>query len=165
MEFITWLADVYWFTRCKPRHNPGYKAWKRLFGAVSDSWHACALHVYEFAFKRGYGAAYFTRGFALTDADRRALLTISSTRQIANRRILRRSSEMRASILAYTIAHPDKSGERRPAEIAKQRYAVWKTYILADRSAAAAARYYGMIYGEEIARQRIPEQVDAAKAA
>ena len=164
-EFITWLADILFFTRRNPRHKPGYDTWKALFRAVSDGWHETAFRVFCFAYQRGRGTTYYTKGFALSDADRRELMTIKSTRQIARMRVLRQSSEMHAALTQYAAANANRSGGRQPADISRRRYLIWRAYVLADRSETVAARLYSQIYGDEITRQGIGKQIAAVDAA
>ncbi len=166
LEFLTWLADIYWFTRRNPSHNPRFNAWRPLFGPYSDRWHDAAARVFESAHRRGYGAAYYTKGFALDDNDRRQLMTIKTSGQIARQRLLRlHSADMRHAITSYTTAHPDKSGDKRPGDIARRRYLIWKTYLLADKGETATARYYEQIYGETITRKTVQKQVAAVEIA
>jgi hypothetical protein len=164
MEYVTWLADIFWFTRRKPSHKPAYKNWQRWFGDVSDAWHASALRAYSFAFKRGSGAAYFAKGLALTERDRAELMTIKTAGQIARLRPLRKfGREYRRAILEHAIAKPDRAGIKTPEEVAKRRYAIWKLYVLAGESETSAARQYHKLYGE--ARQNLAKQVEVAQQA
>lgn len=165
-EFVTWLADLLWFTRRKPHHRPAYKNWQRWFGDVSDAWHASLLRAYSFAFKRGSGAAYFAKGLALTERDRQELMTIKTAGQIARLRPLKKQAqEYRQAILDHATAKPDRAGVKTPEEVAKRRYAIWKLYILADESETSAARQYFKLYGETIARQNLGRQVELAQQA
>jgi hypothetical protein len=165
-EFITWLADIHWFTRRKTNHRPAYKNWQRWFGNVSDAWHASALRAYSFAFKRGSGGTYFAKGLALTERDRQDLMTMKTKGQIARLRPLRKfGQEYRRAILDHATAKPDRAGVKTPEEVAKRRYAIWKLYVLADESETSAARQYHKLYGEVIARQNLGKQVELAQQA
>lgn len=165
LTYLSWLADILWFTQRNTQHTPGYKAWIALFRPVSDDWHESAIRVYGFAYQRGYGATYFTKGLALLDADRRELMTIKSTRQIARMRVLRHSSEMHAALTQYAIINANRSGDRQPAAISRRRLLIWRTYVLADRSETVAARLYSQIYGDGITRQSLGKQIAAVDAA
>jgi hypothetical protein len=165
-EFVTWLADILWFTRRKPHHRPAYKNWQRWFGNVSDAWHASLLRAYSFAFKRGSGATYFAKGLALTERERQELMTIKTAGQIARLRPLKKQGrEYRQALLDHATAKPDRAGVKTPEEVAKRRYAIWKLYILADESETSAARQYCKLYGETIARQNLGRQVELARQA
>lgn len=164
-EFIGWLADVRWIARRNPLHKPSYKAWQSLLRPISDAWHESAFRVFSFAYQRGYGATYYTKGFALSDAERRDLMTIKSTRQIARMRALKQSSEMHAAITRYATANANRSGDRQPGDISRRRYLIWRTYVLADRSETIAARLYSQLYGDEITRQSLGKQITAVAAA
>ena len=165
MEYVTWLADIYWFTRRKPRHKPAYKNWQRWFGEVCETWHASTVKAYFFAFKRGLGAAYFAKGLSLSDRDRQELMTIKTAGQIARLRPLKRHAEYLEAILDHARAKPDRAGLKTPEEVAKRRFAMWRLYLLADGSETAAARQYGNLYGEKVARQNLGKQVELAKEA
>jgi len=163
--YLTWLADILWYVRRNTQHKPGYREWQVLFRPISDAWHESAIRVFGFAHQRGYGATYYTKGLALSDADRRELMTIKSTRQIARMRVLRQSSEMHAALTQYAAANANRSGGRQPADISKRRYLIWRAYVLADRSETVAARLYSQIYGDEITRQSLGKQIAAVDAA
>jgi hypothetical protein len=165
MEYITWLADIYWFTRRKPRHKAAYKNWQRWFGEVSETWHTSALQAFSFAFKRGLGAAYFAKGLSLTDRDRQELMTIKTGGQIARLRPLKKQVEYQNAILDHARAKPDRSGAKAPEEVAKRRYAMWRLYLLADGSETVAARQYQRLYGEQVARQNLGKQIELAQEA
>lgn len=165
MEFVTWLADVHWLTRRRPQHKPRFEAWRRLFGPISDSWHETARSVFEFAWRRGNGAAYYTKGFALSDNDRRLTMTMKTAGQTARQRVLKQANVRRAAIASYAVANPDKSGLNRADLIARNRYLIWKTYILADQSDTTTARLFEQIYGDKITRQKVQKQVAAADLA
>jgi hypothetical protein len=166
MEYVTWLADIHWFTRRKPNHRTTYKNWQRWFGDVSDAWHASALRAYSFAFKRGSGAAYFAKGLALTERNRQELMTMKTAGQIARLRPLKKfGQEYRRAILDHATSKPDRAGVKTPEKVAKRRFAIWKLYVLADESETSAARQYYKLYGEAIARQNLGKQVEVAQQA
>ncbi|WP_296951804.1 hypothetical protein [uncultured Massilia sp.] len=165
IEYVTWLADIYWFTRRNPGHKPAYKNWQRWFAGVYETWHMSTVKAYLFAFKQGLGAAYFSKGLLLSDRDRQDLMTIKTAGQIARLHPLKRHAEYLKAILDHARAKPDRSGSKTPEEVAKRRYAMWKLYLLADGSETAAARQYGNLYGEQVARQNLGKQVALAREA
>jgi len=165
MRFITWLADLHWHTR-RARHGPRFRAWRRLFATVGESWHESAKNVFEYGWKRHQNASYYAKGLALTDDDRLDLMTIKTSKQIARQRQLKQSEEMRRAITSHAIANAGRlSKERRPEQTARDRYLIWKTYILADQSPTTTARVFEAIYGEPMTRQKIQKQIAAVKQA
>lgn len=165
MRFVTWLADLHWHTR-RVRHGPRFRAWRRLFAPVGESWHESAKNVFEYGWRRNQNASYYAKGLALTDDDRLDLMTIKTSKQIARQRQLKQSEEMRRAITSHAIANAGRlSKERRPEQTARDRYLIWKTYMLADQSPTITARMFEAIYGERMTRQKVQKQIAAVKQA
>lgn len=165
MRFVTWLADVYWYTR-RVRHESRFRSWRRLFAPVGESWHENAKNVFEFGWKRHQNASYYAKGLALTDEHRLDLMTIKTSKQIARQRQLKQSAEMHCAIVSHATANAGRlSKERRPNQTARDRYLIWKTYLLADQSPTITARMYEAIYGEPMTRQKVQKQIAAVNQA
>ncbi|MGZ8302927.1 MAG: hypothetical protein ACXW2U_10120 [Telluria sp.] len=166
MEFVTWLADLHWFTRQKPKHKPCFDKWQRLFGPITDGWHESARHVFETAYHRGNVATYTSRGMNLAECDRRLLMSVKSTGQLRRLRDLRQADDRRESITMHIAANAGRlSKDRTPDQVARRRFLIWKTYVLADRSETIAARIYQALYGEAIPRQNLGKQIEAVNQA
>jgi hypothetical protein len=166
MEFITWLADLHWFTRQKPNHKPLFDKWQRLFGPITDGWHETARHIFEGAYQRGNVATYASRGLNLAVCDRRPLMTVKSTGQLRRLRDLRQSDDRREAIGRHASANAGRlRKDRTPDQVANRRFLIWKTYVLADRSETIAARMYQALHGEAIARQNLGKQIEAVDQA
>jgi hypothetical protein len=159
MRFVTWLADLHWHTK-RARHGPRFRTWRRLFAPVGESWHESAKNVFEYGWRRCQNASYYAKGLALTDDDRLDLMTIKTSKQIARQRQLKQSEEMRRAISSHAIANAGRlSKERRPEQTARDRYLIWKTYMLADQSPTITARMFEAIYGEQMTRQKVQKQI------
>jgi hypothetical protein len=166
MEFVTWLADLHWFTRQKPKHTPCFDKWKRLFGPITDGWHETARHIFEMAYQRGNVATYTSRGLNLAECDRRPLMTVKSTGQLRRLRDLRQADDRREAITKHVTANAGRlPKDRTPDQVARRRLLIWKTYVLADRSETIAARVLQAMYGETIARQNLGKQIEAVDQA
>ncbi len=166
MEFVTWLADLYWFTRQKPKHKPGFDMWKHLFGPITDGWHETARRIFEGAYQRGNVNTYTCRGLNLTECDRRPLMTVKSTGQQRRLRDLKQADDRREAIARHATANAGRlTKDRTPDQVARRRFLIWKTYVLADRSETAAAGMFQNLYGETIARQNLGKQIDAVNQA
>jgi hypothetical protein len=166
MEFVTWLADLHWFTRQKPKHKPSFDKWKRLFGPITDGWHETARHIFEGAYQRGNVATYTSRGLNLAECDKRPLTTVKSTGQLRRLRDLRQSDDRREAIASHATANAGRlRGDRTPDQVTNRRFLIWKTYVLADRSETIAARMYHALHGEAIARQNLGKQIEAVDQA
>lgn len=165
MRFVTWLADLHWHTR-RVRNAPRFRAWRRLFAPVGESWHESAKNVFEYGWRRHQNASYYAKGLALTDEHRQDLMTIKTSKQIARQRQLKHSEEMRRAISSHAIENAGRlSKERRPEQTARDRYLIWKTYMLADRSPTITARMFEAIYGESMTRQKVQKQIAAVTQA
>jgi hypothetical protein len=166
MEFVTWLADLHWFTRQKPKHKPCFDKWKRLFAPITDGWHETARHIFEGAYQRGNVNTYTSRGLNLAECDRRPLMTVKSTGQLRRLRDLRQSGNRREAISKHAMANAGRlTKDRTPDQVARRRFLIWKTYVLADRSETFAARMFQELHGEIIARQNLGKQIDAVDQA
>lgn len=164
-RFITWLADLHWHTR-RVRHAPKFRSWRRLFDPAGESWHEYAKSVFEFAWARDQNASYYAKGLALTDDHRLALMTIKTSRQIARQRQLKQSAEMRRAIASHAVANAGRlSKDRRADHTARDRFLIWKTYLLADQSPTMTARMFESIYGEQMTRQKVQKQIAAIRQA
>lgn len=165
MRFITWLSDLHWHIK-RARQGPRFRSWRRLFAPAGESWHESAKKVFEYGWTRNQNASYYAKGLALTDDDRLDLMTIKTSKQIARQRQLKQSEEMRRAISSHAIANAGRlSKERRPEQTARDRYLIWKTYMLADQSPTITARMFEAIYGEQMTRQKVQKQMAAVKQA
>jgi len=165
IRFVTWLADLHWHTR-RVRNTPRFRAWRRLFAPVGESWHESAKNVFEYGWRRHQNASYYAKGLALTDDHRLDLMTIKTSKQIARQRQLKQSEEMRRAIASHAIANAGRlSKERRPDQTIRDRYLIWKTYMLADQSPTTTARMFEAIYGEPMTRQKVQKQIAAVTQA
>ena len=73
---------------------------------------------------------------------------------------------MRRAISRRAIANAGRlSKERRPEQTARDRYLIWKTYMLADQSSTITARIFEAIYGESMTRQKVQKQIAAVTQA
>jgi hypothetical protein len=166
MEFVTWLADLHWFTRRKPKHKPCFDKWKRLFAPITDGWHETARHIFEGAYQRGNVNTYTSRGLNLAECDRRPLMTVKSTGQLRRLRDLRQADDRREAIARHAMANAGRlTKDRTPDLVARRRFLIWKTYVLADRSATIAAEMFQALHGETIARQNLGKQIEAVDQA
>jgi hypothetical protein len=166
MEFITWLADLHWFTRQKPNHKPYFDKWQRLFGPITDGWHETARSIFEDAYWRGRVTTYTSRGLNLAVCDKRPLMVMKDGGQSRRLRDLKRADERREAITRHAMANAGRlTKDRTPDQVAARRYNIWKTYVLADRSETIAARIYQELYGENIPRQNLGKQIDAVNQA
>lgn len=165
MRFTTWLADLHWHTR-RARHGPRFRSWRRLFAPAGESWHESAKNVFEYGWRRNQNASYYAKGLALTDDHRLDLMTIKTSKQIARQRQLKQSIEVHRAIASHAIANAGRlSKERRPDQTTRDRYLIWKTYILADQSPTITARMFEAIYGEPMTRQKVQKQIAAVTQA
>jgi hypothetical protein len=166
MEFVTWLADLHWFTRQKPKHKPSFDKWKRLFDPITDGWHETARRIFEGAYQRGNVNTYTSRGLKLAECDRRHLMTIKSTGQLRRLRDLRQADDRREAIAKHATGNAGRlTKDRTPDQVARRRFLIWKTYVLADRSETVAARMFHALHGEAIARQNLGKQIEAVDKA
>lgn len=165
-EFITWLADLLWFTKRHPSHVPRFRGWRGLLASppASDAWHATAARQFLFVSSR-YSVAYWcANGLGLSDAQRQDLMTLPTNAMQAERRQLAagRWTAVGELLLSHAVQHPDRSGMRRPEDVAARRMRILRTFVLSGKSAAATANYWHLLSGETMTRQAVSKQVASA---
>jgi len=165
-EFITWLADVLWFTKRNPAHVPRFRGWKGLFTSLptSAAWHAAATRQFMFVSSR-YSVAYWcATGMGLSDGQRRDLMTLPTKAMEAERRKFAAApfAVIQERLLSHAMQHPDRSGARTPDAVAARRARLLRTFLLSGRSASATAKNWHLLTGEALTRQAVAKQVGAA---
>lgn len=162
--FITLLADLLWFTKRHPAHQPRFKGWRGLFTNLpaSPGWHATAHRQYLFVLRR-YGLSHWcAKGLGLDEAHRQDLKVMQTSAMRASRQQLRPASfeAIVASLLSHAQAHPDKAGKFSPGMVATRRAALWRVYVLSDFSPTRAAQYWMLLTGEKLSRQAVAKQIE-----
>jgi hypothetical protein len=161
-RFVTWLADVHWHTRRNPATKEVHKSWKRLFAIADDSWHTTARSVYVFAWGCSRKPGYYAARLALEDEHRLDLMTMKTSRQVTRQRQLYQASEMHHAIASHATANAGRlSKDRRATDTTRDRYRIWKTYLIADKSPTRTAAMFTAIYGENMTRQKVQKQMAA----
>lgn len=162
-EFITLLADLLWFTKRSPSHRAKFKGWQGLLNHPpgGHSWHCAAHRQYLFVARRYSVAHWCATGLALSDAQRQPLMVLQTNSMRADRQLLRSDqfAATRRVLLSAAMVRPDKANMRTPADVAGRRAALWRTYILAGRSATRAAEYWCLLTGEQVSRQAISKHI------
>lgn len=161
-KYVTWLADAHWHTRRTGAAKEVHKSWKRLFDTANDSWHTTARSVYVYGWRMSAKAGYFATRLALDDADRLDLMTMRSGRQVARQRQLHQADEMHHAISSHATANAGRlAKDRRPTDTTRDRWRIWRTYLLADKSPTRTAAMFTAIYGEKMTRQKVQKQLAA----
>lgn len=150
LEYVTWLADLFWLAKRNPLHETAYQSWTGLFSYALDSkqWHKLALWRYI----GGKKSTYYIRGIGLTDVQRRRLLFLQSEKSKPARRLLRKMGEYVADILADANRHPDKSGVKTPKQVATDRAQILKCYLMAGGTTSLATELLAQIFDRTISR-------------
>jgi hypothetical protein len=162
--YINWLADVLWIAKQLPGHQPLYKRWNGLFVAVplSAAWHKTAYWAYGSKSAGCFGQGhYFAQGLGLSDDQRQDLMTMPTSKMRANRRLIARLPEFKASMLEHAHAHPDKSGAQTPERVSERRGQIMRGYLLSGRSKVKGCAYHSALYGESLSRQAYTRQLQA----
>ncbi len=161
-EFITWLADLLWFAKRNPDHQPKFKGWCRLFKDKTNSpeWRERAFWLYDNTARRSI-AHITSKGLALSGTQRQDLMTLPTSEMVKQRRELHpdRVEAVRRCLLTHALAHPDRSSKLTPETIANRRAAIWRAHILTGRSPTATAQTWQVLTGTPTTRQIISKQV------
>lgn len=167
-EFVTWLADVQWFTRRNPAHRAKFQGWQRLFIEAPDSaaWREKAYWIFVGMYDRQNLSSYGARGLGLDTTQRQPLMMFPTAAMVTARLELRLADfeQTRERLYSYSMAHPDKSGERTPEAIAGRREGLWRVFILSGKSITATAENWRLTTDEPLTRQAALKQVNAIKA-
>ncbi|MGJ3701727.1 hypothetical protein [Variovorax sp. AFSI2.2] len=163
-EFVTWLADMLWFTKRNPRHTPRFRGWKGLFDTppCSAKWHATAARQFAFVSARYSVAHWCTTGLGLSDSQRRDLMTLPTSGMRAERRRLAPQQWTIASerLLSHAMRHRDRSGRHTPENVAARRAALLRTFVLSHRSPTATAENWRLLTGGQLSRQAVSKLIE-----
>ena len=162
--YVTSLADILWFTKRNPTHQPFFKRWSGLFTNQpgSNKWHAVAHWAYNSGQQAGH---YHAMGLGLGDADRQPLMTMISKSMRKDRAVLQRLPALRDRIWLHAMEHPDRSRSHTPSEIADRRTTLLRMYLLAGKNQTLASRLHRCLTGKEISRQSIARHLEAIEVA
>jgi hypothetical protein len=166
-QFISWLADVFWFTKRNPDHRAKFAGWGRLLATAhgSQTWLEGAYWIFAAMYGRQNVASYTARGLALTHEQRQPLMTLQTSRMVTARLELQPKpfAETRQRLLSHTMAHPNRAETRTPEAIAEHRAKLWRVYILSGKSPTVTAENWKLLTREVIFRQSISKQIDTIK--
>lgn len=161
-EFITWLADLLWFAKRNPDHQPKYKGWQRLFKDTPNSpgWLERAYWLYDYTARRSV-AHITSKGLALSDAQRQDLMTLPTAAMVKARRELYpdRAASVQRALMSHALAHPDKWSKYAPETAAHRRAGLWRVHILTGHHATATAQTWQLLTGTPTTRQAISKQL------
>lgn len=163
-DYITWLADLLWFTGRNREHEIKFNGWRGVFKHEPDSsaWHATAFRQFLYVEPRYSVAHMCAKGLALSDAQRQDLMTLPTKTMAASRRQLQpaRFAEIRERILAHAISRPDRAGVVKPEAVAERRAQLWRLFILSGQNQTATAARWSTLTGEDtLTRQAVAKQL------
>jgi len=168
-EFITWLADMLWFTKRNPTHTPRFRGWRGLFDnpPASAKWHAAGARQFAFISARYSVAHWCATGLGLSEPQRHDLMTLPTSSMQAERRQLapRQWATATQRLLSHATAHPDRSGRHSPERVASRRAALLRTFVLSQRSPTATAEHWQLVTGSRLSRQAVSKQIETISGA
>ena len=162
-EFINYAADLLWFSKRNPNHQPAYRGWRGVFtnSPASQGWHATVYRQYIYLYSR-YALSFKTaKGLALDEAQRQDLMLLKTNAMQADRRQLDpdRFAALRERLLSLAIDRPDKAGLHRPDTVANRRAALWRVIILSGRKKSTTTRNWQRLTNETLTRQAVANQL------
>ena len=163
-EYLAWLADLLWVTRCLPRtHQAKHRSWQDILKLkpASPAWHESALEKYLWLYPRGqagYGAA---NGLALDDNTRADLMMMPTNQMRRDREPLAHYAynDNYQKLIDYGVANPDKSGHYDFEKVAIRRLHLWRTWLLCGKSPTITAQRWALLTGETMTRQTLTRHV------
>ena len=167
--FIAWQADMQWLCKRYPAHVPKGSI-QRLWAHApcSAQWKDTAYAIYSRVSKRQSVAHYLgVRRLALTEAQRQETLMFPTARMERHRAALHGNGEatLRQALFSDAMANRDKSGQRKPEQVASRRFDIWRTYRLSGESLTVTRENWRLLTGETISRPAIQKQIDAVQRA
>lgn len=163
LQFVSWLADLLWFTRRNRAHRAKFRNWQRLMQGEpgSAAWLEQAYWIFKGMYGRQNVSSYTARGLGLDPDQRQDLLTLPTSRMVEARRKVQPTAfaEVRQVLLSHAMAHPDKAGTHTPDAIANRRALLWRTHVLTGRRPAETARHWALLTDETTTRQVIARQL------
>ncbi len=164
-EFITFSADLLWFTKRNLFHETRFRGWRGLFlnKPASYKWHVTAHRQFLFVARRCGLAHWCSKGLALSDAQRQPLMLLPTRDMVTDRRQLKPElfATTRERLLSWSMAHRDRSGKYAPEVIAERRAKLWRVFILSGRDYTLTTRNWSKLTGETLSRQAVTKQVDS----
>lgn len=168
LDAVTFAADVLWVQRQRPDHVAAFRGWCRVLALqpASAPWCEAVHRLWLFGYRCGKLSFLTAKGLALTDAQRAPLTTVPTGRQAAERRTLTGTEYIDLGVKLRTHAgkHPDGSGQHPPHVVAARRARLWRTHVLAGRSATATAAAWEALTGQRLSRQQVARQIAAVEA-
>lgn len=163
MVFITWAADVLWFTKRNRTHIAKFQSWQRLLedDPGSEHWRERAYRIFFAMHGRQNISSYTARGLALTPDQRQPLMMLPTARMAADRQELRPAAfeDTRQRLLTHAMTYPDKSGRYSPEAIANRRVRLWRVHVLSGKRPADTAKNWTVLTGESAKRQVIARHI------
>lgn len=162
MLFVNWCADLTWFFKRNPAHVPRFKSWRRLtqHQLFSPQWLEAAY--WKFESMHGRSLAHITsKALGLSDDHRQDLLTVPTRAMVVVRREIEptRFATIHNHLLSHALAHPDRSGKHKPADVANRRLALFRVFVLSGKHAQTTATHWKSLTGETIFRQAVDKQL------
>ena len=160
-QFFTWLPDVLWIAKRNPDHKAGFKSWQGAFkhAPATRKLHLSLHARYLYTTRKPRSANYYALGLALSETQRKELMTFQTNKMRAITRRLNDIASVREKLLTHAVAHPDKAGLHSPADIARRRSELWKIYQLTGENQTETVHYYREITGQRITRQTLAKQL------
>lgn len=161
-QFISWLADLFWFTKRNPGHAPKAKGWRMLLTATpgSPAWLEKGYQL--FVRINGRSLAHIAaKSLALSDTQRQDLLTLPTRAMVKARQQLQteKFSAVQQCLLTDARANRDRSGRRTPEEIARTRAALWRVHILLGSHPTETVKNWNMLIDKPVTRQAVSQML------
>lgn len=162
-EFITWAADVLWFSKRHRDHKPKFKGWQRLMLEEPNTPRWRELAYWQFAGVHGKRSVSHVgaKGLGLADGQRYDLMILQTSAMQADRRQLHAAqfAAIRERLFSHAAEYPDRSGQHKPEAVANRRVALWRTHVLSGHSPTATAANWHRLTGERLSRQAVAKQL------
>lgn len=165
-DYITLAADVLWHHKRHPGHKALYRGWESVLTAplCRIKWHENLYRQFLFTYPRGM-AYLVSKGLALTTEHRQQLAAVPTTSMVK----VRAAFEGEAwtgkleQLVKHATEHPDKTGKRKPDDIARRRALLYRVHALSGKSPTRTAELWHLLSGEELSRQTVSRQIEAAR--
>jgi len=166
MTLVTFMADMFWFTKRNQSHTAAFKGWQPLLKMTpsSEAWMTKAYWVFR-SMNKGNLSRAMQRPLALTKTQCQQLMLSPTAAMYRKRQQLEpaRFEDLRQTLCSAAQANRYKPKGQNIGKVADDRLTVWRVFLLSGDSPTVAAKNWILLTGEPITRQAITKQIAAIK--
>lgn len=166
MTLVTFMADMFWFTKRNQSHTAAFKSWQPLLKMTpgSEAWMTKAYWVFQ-NMDKGNPSRAMQRPLALTESHRQQLMLSPTSAMYRKRQQLEpaRFEDIRQILASAAHANKFKPTGQNTDKVANDRLTVWRVFLLSGDSPTVAAKNWKLLTDKTMTRQAITKQIASIK--